>query len=305
MQQANVFLEGLQNMRHLCEVSVIIPTKNRLDDLLITLSAIDNNKVLPQEVIVVDQTETNQAESIKEFLAKKHSRLNVVYYHEPQIPGRLFACDFGAAKSSGAWLLFLDDDVSVAEDFFERLFVIIQPNSGVDAVCAVDVSEKNLPSWRVLLRIIFWRGPFSDPITLVNKFYDKIDRPVKSRHFQGGFMCCKRHLYLEIGLDKNTHGNADVDFSYRASKKYNLVLDPRLRVFHRGGLIPSFNAEQAEFRRTSSRIYFFRKNVVKNIPNYIAFSWLMFGTFTGTLARSVSSRSTEPIRGFIRGLLSA
>jgi glycosyltransferase involved in cell wall biosynthesis len=304
MQQANVFLEGLQNMRHLCEVSVIIPTKNRLDDLLITLSAIDNNKVLPQEVIVVDQTETNQAESIKEFLAKKHSRLNVVYYHEPQIPGRLFACDFGAAKSSGAWLLFLDDDVSVAEDFFERLSVIIQPNSGVDAVCAVDVSQKNLPLWKALLRVVFWRGPFSDPVTLVNKFYDKIDRPVKSRQFQGGYMCCKRHLYLEIGLDMNIPGGGDIDFSYRASKKYNLVLDPKLRVRHRCALVDSYGRDQIEFRRTRSRVYFFRKNCEKNISNYAAFSWLMFGTFMGTLSRSLSSRSTEPIHGFLGGLLS-
>jgi GT2 family glycosyltransferase len=297
--------DSVTTMKTFCPVSVIIPTKNRIQDLLITLDAIAGNTVLPHEVIIVDQTEADQGQTIQDFFDRRHFCNRLVYRHRPDISGRLFACDLGVTESSQSWLFFLDDDVSVAQDFFERLSAIIQPDSGVDAVCAVDMSEENLPLWRVLLRVIFWRGPFSDPMTFVSKFHDKIDRPVKSRLFKGGYMCCKRHVYLEIGFDKNTHGNGDVDFSYRASKKYNLVLDPRLRVFHRGGLIPSFNAEQAEFRRTSSRIYFFRKNVEKNIPNYIAFSWLMFGTFVGTLARSVSRKSIEPLKGFIRGLLGA
>jgi len=285
-----------------CPVSVIIPTKNRFEDLLITLEAICKNKVLPMEVIIVDQTNENQEERLRESLRSKKCELNIKYFHEPTITWHVPACEFGASKSSGDWLLFLDDDITVSDDFFERLTVHTREGSDVDGVCAVDTSRKDCPFWKIVLQALFWRGEFTDERDIISKFHDKIDHLVRTRAFYGGFMACKRQVYLDTRFDERAYGISDVDFSYRASKKYKLFLDPRLKVVHRGGKIPSYDLEQKEFRRVTGKIFFFRHNVEKTLPNYLGFLWLMTGNLIGAVVRSVSNRSLKPLVGFVKGL---
>lgn len=286
------------------KISVIIPTKNRRDDLQLTLKSIFRNTILPLEIIIVDQTCENQEKDIRECIDIINSSVSIKYFHAPLISGLVHARDFGYQRSIGDIVLFLDDDITVFSNFFEQLIYTYQRYPNIDAVCPIDVSEEKVSLLRIMARCVFWIGPFWTNKTYVNKFYKRFNKPVKTNYFSGGFMSCKRYVYESVGFDKNLSGHVfvdDWDFSYRATKIYNFIIDPNLRVIHREGKA-LYDIQEAIRKRVHSRIYFFKKNINKNLLNYVAFYWLMFGTFLGTLVRAMSNKSMKPIKGFLDGL---
>ncbi len=286
-------------------VSVIIPTKNRLKDLLVTIEHICDAQTFPDEIIIIDQTANDQRDELDLLCKEKKCDLNISYYHTPEIRSLIDARNFGFSRSSGDVVLFLDDDITVSRDFFTVLSNTYVENPDLDAVCAVNTLDENLSILRVIARCIFWIGPFWDNRTIANKFYRKFKKPIRSSTFSGGYMSCKRIVFINTGFDTNLTGHVfvdDIDFSYRASKNYTLFIAPRLRVIHRGGFTPLYDIEEADRKRVHSRRYFFNKNIKKTLFNYIAFLWLMFGTFLSSIARSVFNFSFKPIRGFIRGM---
>jgi glycosyltransferase involved in cell wall biosynthesis len=291
-------------------ISVIIPTKNRCGDLLVTLENICKNTSFPDEIIIVDQTTENQESKLRQFIAENYSELNVKYIHKPEIDNLVDAKDHGFKQSGGDIVTFLDDDITVFPDFFESLIGLYKEYPETDAICAVDILEGKKSIWRVLARCMFWIGPFWNNKSLVEKFHSKIKRPVKTTAFSGGYMSCKRYVYKSFRFYRNKNLKTrvfveDLDFSFRAAQRFNLVIAPKLKVIHRGGLNPLYDIEEAEKRRVNARIYFFKKNVEKKVFNYVALVWLIVGTFLGAVARGLSHRSFKPIKGFFKGLSDA
>ena len=93
------------------KLSVIIPTYNRVDSLRRTFSYIKKSSVLPDELIVVDQSESDYARQIEALC-----RENEVVYKHLQHPSSTAARNVGIETSSGDILVFMDDDVDVDQE---------------------------------------------------------------------------------------------------------------------------------------------------------------------------------------------
>jgi glycosyltransferase involved in cell wall biosynthesis len=102
-------------------VSIILSTRNRGPSLQETLRTLGRIKVLPgwrAEVVLVDNASTDDTAKIARNV--KLPSMEVVYVHEPN-PGKSNALNTGLARAKGDILLFTDDDVSVPEDWLDRM----------------------------------------------------------------------------------------------------------------------------------------------------------------------------------------
>ena len=66
-------------------ISIIIPTKNRKEDLLITLRSIIQQSRLPEEIVIVDQSRKDCKEEILELLRVNGSKLDLIYVWDRDI----------------------------------------------------------------------------------------------------------------------------------------------------------------------------------------------------------------------------
>src|SRR6266567_6772508 len=120
-------------------VSVVIPTKNRADDLELTVRTLLCQTVLPQELLIVDQSEGDASRSrISALFRNCAPRLPYLrYIHDPAITGGAVARNKAMDQASGEILLFLDDDVELEENFIEELIVTYASHPGITGVSGV------------------------------------------------------------------------------------------------------------------------------------------------------------------------
>ncbi|HKK47450.1 MAG TPA: glycosyltransferase family 2 protein [Alkalispirochaeta sp.] len=113
-------------------VSVIIPARNEAGRIGDLLNSLQSQTVLPQEIIVVDDESSDTTAQVARAAG---ARVVEVSHRPPRWIGKSWACDRGAAAASGEVFLFLDADVSLAEDGIERLLCAFeQLNHGVVSV---------------------------------------------------------------------------------------------------------------------------------------------------------------------------
>lgn len=116
-------------------------------------------------------------------------------------------------------------------------------------------------------------------------------------------MSFRRQVVEDIGFDEQLagHGFADSkDLTFRVSEKYCLVLDPKVKGYHRGGS-HLYNLRQDHEKRVSGEWYFFRKNIDNTPLNTLFFLWRMFGSLLVALLESIHYGSLDPLRGFLMG----
>lgn len=102
--------------------SIIIPTYNRTEKLIQVLNFLINQSFKNFEVIVVEDVQNNQSQ-ILEF----KNQLNFKYIHINYKKTVSFKRNFGATKAIGKYLIFLDDDDYVSnnwlQDFANELII--------------------------------------------------------------------------------------------------------------------------------------------------------------------------------------
>jgi len=91
-------------------VAIAIATRDRHDELLATLTRLDAGGM---EILVLDQSPTPAT----------HPGARVL--HRPQVPGLPAARNMLMAATAAEWLLFLDDDADITNDFLSELQALI------------------------------------------------------------------------------------------------------------------------------------------------------------------------------------
>lgn len=102
------------------QISVLIPTRNRIDALretLTSLAALDHQPG-DHEIIVIDNGSTDGTAAMVQEAAA--SRSNLRYVHEP-MPGLLSGRHRGAQEAAGDICAYLDDDVLVGREWLTGL----------------------------------------------------------------------------------------------------------------------------------------------------------------------------------------
>jgi GT2 family glycosyltransferase len=204
---------------------VIIPTRDRPQDLLRCLRSVAALDYPDFEVIVVDQSHSDEGQKLAEGL--NDPRIRVI---RTTTTGRARGANIGIKQASGEIVAFTDDDITVPPDWLHRLAHVFtsEPNAGVyfGAVTA----------------------PAHDPEEcFVPVFSPKSYRLVKSRAEQspssmGANMALSRKALAKaggfdplMGVGSDFKSGEDWELAYRVMKAgFLLVEDPEVALTHYG-----------------------------------------------------------------------
>lgn len=114
-------------------LSIIICTYNREKYLGETLNRLANNRFEGEwELLLIDNNSTDSTASICKTFATQLSDVPFRYFVEKQ-QGLSYARNRGIQEAKGDWLVFLDDDAFVSENYLEHLSQYIQQLPEMDA----------------------------------------------------------------------------------------------------------------------------------------------------------------------------
>lgn len=183
--------------------SVIIPALNEEDYLPKLLSDLEKQKYKNFEIIVVDGGSTDKTVTIAEKFKKK-------------LPLRLFISpkrnvsyqrNFGAKKSLGKFLVFLDADARINSSFLKKIFSVVNKKEALLIIPKIIPNEvnKRTSEMKVLFEIV--------------NFLIEISQLINKPFSSGGSIIIEKNLFdLLEGFDESLYLAEDHNLIQRAKK---------------------------------------------------------------------------------------
>ncbi len=287
---------------------LIICTKNRAADLQVCLESIQQQDVLPKRIIIVDASETQET---NELSIKYQSMLSILYLKS--IPNLARQRNFGVKHLlvDTEIVHFIDDDVILEKLYFAAIEKLFQ-NNDVEIIGGVGgVIISNNPKKISIWRKMFFLDSSKRAVILPSFRPSSISDPKTdiTAECLGGFsMSYRKIIFNTFEFDNNLQGYSlgeDIDFSYRVSRRYSLVITPNAKLIH----------TQSETERQSSkdwyrseavhRYYYVRKNL-HGIKFLCAFWWSIIGSILIHSSRSIifmSRSNLDNTMGVLLGVL--
>lgn len=211
---------------------------------------------IPIEILVIIQ-KTKQKKNIQ----LNHPVLTSFYYIDKV--GLSAARNFAIEKSKGAYLVFIDDDATVQEDFVEVLFEEIKSHDKVNAFCGRLIDPvKNVP----------FSPLFSNTTP---KYLDRVD----FQTFMGSAHVLKKEIFEKIGCYDECFGvgakyfgseESDMFFRLKMANEQVLYL-PTLVFFHLFPVVPPSYVYKYAFAVGAV----LAKSCIKDKINFITYSYLV------------------------------
>ncbi len=249
-------------MKELLDLSVIIPTRNRLQLLRQTIASICSGKGVPGQLVIVDQSDRQLQDKDLMDLVPEGTQMLIIHMERPSLTA---ARNTGISRSQYETVLFLDDDVLLGDKTLTALCLIFE-DSKVALAAAPDAEYKFIAKrYPDLLGIVcFRKKPFKRygyvcKGAVLGRYPDDLEESVPTEWAMGYFFAVRRELFFKYGLkfDENlsSYGYAeDLDFSYSFIKKaiqegYSAILAPELYVRHLG------SSERRIFSKKATNMY--------------------------------------------------
>lgn len=261
-------------MRPSVPISIIIPTYNRRDSLINTVNSYLNGKVVPSEIIIVDQTVP--ALSLDDIITSHQTDMLLLHSDTPSLTR---ARNIGIKYSKNDIILFSDDDVLVDSNTLSRLYDTMSKDN--IALCAgVSSSDQSFQKTNSSHKIIgtlagmqcFWKsGGYVVRHTMRGRYNINIKKNTYNTDWaMGYFFCVKKHLLNKwsICFDENLIGYAyaeDLDFSMRycnraKKENYDCIVSKQIYVKHLATQEWRTPSMKAMYFLVANRIYLLHKN---------------------------------------------
>lgn len=181
--------------KHL-QFSVIIPTHNRNDLLLIAIKSALNQGDKPLQIIIIDDVPSENTEKLVKNIVHD-SDTEILYFKNLEKKGALRSRNIGARYAKGNYLAFLDDDDYWNENYLKRVAEVITKNN-MDIAVAKVVKFNNKGQFK--------EGKIPPDIFNIKDYY--LENP--------GILCSNfvvaRDKFLQVdGYDEYVLGSADKD----------------------------------------------------------------------------------------------
>lgn len=287
------------------DISVIIPTYNRADDLKRTLESFKNDIKHLNEVLIIDQSTNKDTENVVKSLKIR----NIKYIHS-STPSLTKARNIGISKCSkkSKFICFLDDDVDLGANYFDEILTVFLQNP--DAVAA---GAKSLPenvkrsSIENFMRRIFCLENYNKNKMTVssvfgNNYAFPLEKTINSEWIPGVNMCYKRKAIKGWKFDENFAGYAlaeDFDFTYRLFKKHpkGLFISPFAQIKHRASSVERYPDKKIAYMNQINHFYLNFKNFNSTLKEKIVFLWVIFGISIMRILRFlIGMRRTDALK---------
>lgn len=287
--------------------SFIICTLNRPADLAKAIESLFRQTILPYELIVVDASDNDQTEELINQM-KDSSPFRIEYLHTR--PGLTYQRNRGTEKAVGDIIHFIDDDVVLNPDYLKELDAIFSNprNTRVAGAGGTIVNTPRLPRYVVFLKKAFmlnhnYGTGRLQPSGYVAFGYNSNFRKPRRVNILCGCCAYKRGTLQKYRFDENLPGYAlqeDMDFSYRVSRKHELLFVPSAKLFH--NVSPVTRTERATYfyYYLYNHFYLSFKNLPRTLDHIAAFWYSHFAATLGSIGIAALKRSAQPILGALR-----
>lgn len=287
--------------------SAIIPTLNRPNDLIKSVTSVLKQKVLPYELIIVDQSKNDKSYNLVTKLYEKVKRKPILNYcHDLKISGLLEAKQKGVQLSNGDVVCFLEDDIVLHPNYFANSARTFRENSQILGCCGITSNLNTKYMYEILFKL-FHRGIFYDPRVDALKYKDCRGRGVliSSKYLSGGISCYRKEIFDNISFDmvNDFFMLEDIEFSTRAADFFgsnHFFINTSMCLVH--NMSPTNRTRLAERwqRKLREYITFYKKNSKKpfSLINLIV---LLIGLFGESIISSILINNIGPIKGTIVG----
>lgn len=249
------------------DISVIIATYNRPDDLEIALNSFKKKLKELKEVIIIDQsTDTRSLNVVKKFKSNK-----IKYFHSKK-PSLTLARNYGinVLSKDSKIALFLDDDITLKKDYFEKLIEVFNSYKNVLGVGGHYFplkKENSLVNYaRRLLLIENRMKNYAGVNSVYGAGYPTtLDKIMKSGWIPGFNMAFKKEILEKEKFDENffKYGlGEDFEFTTRLKKKYsgNFYITPYAKLIHRVSEVERMPKPKLAYMNHINHFYIQAKN---------------------------------------------
>jgi len=288
-------------------VSAILPTKNRPALLTETVRGLLAQSVAPDEIIVVDQSVTEDGRRrVRELVAAipVPRRLALVYVWDPAISGAAAARNVGLDLARSEIVLFVDDDVVPAGDVIARLLRHYARRPDLSGIAPV-ITNYAPPGRLLRLAIaVFCRGPFRDERQPVYWHWrEHAGALVPVRMFTGAMMSFRRSALRGVRFDARYRGPSvgeDIDLCWSlGARGGRLAIATDARIVHNKAPRPAARPEAAQI---TSWAFLYDKHVRKTPATRAAFAWYVAGHLLAAAVVAARERTWAPVASAMAGV---
>lgn len=229
-------------------VSIVIPTYYRAKDLSALLDSILKQIVKPLEVIIVDDTPSDDIRAVyevKKELFRKNG-IEILYIRNPRKRSSAIARNIGVSVARGEIILFLDSDTIIAPDYIENILQVFQRFSnalGVQGHILIKDVPKTIVDRIRFIVINNIKKMFKLPHLSVNscnlfEYPLFLTNVINCQWLSGSNMAFRREVFDEFKFDENLLKYAymeDLLFTYSLYRKYpqSLYITPYAKIIHK------------------------------------------------------------------------
>lgn len=271
------------------KTTIIIPTYNRPLELKNCIRSILEQTMKPDELFIVDDG------NLTEFPFKKELEAADIkcFYLKKDCPGLTASRNYGVQMATGDIIFFFDDDVILDSDYIEEILKIYigDKTNKIGGVGGIQKNRNILNIKDYLLwvpEIFFIVNGFSEGRVLPSGFcIDYGTTPFRIRantevaFLAGCAMSFRKRIFQEFSFNSERYLGyglgEDKDFSYRVSRKYRLIINPKAMLLHLES--SKMRGDKYTFgRKYMIERFIFFKNFVKKTPSsWIFFYYAVFG----------------------------
>jgi glycosyltransferase involved in cell wall biosynthesis len=272
------------------DVSIVIPTKNRMNNLEELLNSILGQTVLPKEVIIVDDSDDDKTQDLVEQMRRDFLNKNIeIKYIRGGGQGLAQARNIGAAHSTGEIYCGFDDDVIIDKDYIKEILNIYEEHPNALGVQGY-VTSRRVKSASEYVVNKLCSGYYAErnkckvlPLGMI--YPHPLTGVIECEWLSGTNSSYRRNILRSFKWDENLKRYSlweDVDISYRIHKCYpgSLYITPYAKIIHKHSLIGRMKSKDLVYMEVLYSAYFFLKNIKKTLSNIIIFIW---GIFFGSL----------------------
>ena len=293
-------------MNGMSNISVIICTKDRIDELNRIFRSLDRQTKLPDELIIVDASLDDKTAKLVQNRSY-FSKYSIKYIKSP--PGLTTQRNIGIKASSGKYIQFFDDDVVLDDNYILVVYKTFQKFKGqkIGGITGRIVNNHDKRSaFDILIKKLFFLTEYGKGRLKLSGFpAHRNDAKLSFVNVLSG--CCmafNRKVFTDYLFDEKLSGYSymeDVDLSYRVSKGYNLIYQPAAKLKHLSETYKISDTRSLRKMMVQNHLYLFKKNLPKNIAYIFAFALSILGL---VLYNALFLKDYKACKGIFEGLIS-
>lgn len=286
--------------------SFVIPTKNRPIELATVFDAILAQSRLPEQVIIIDQSSTNNIIKDKLTSLAEKANIRLDYIHDESIKGLVQAKAASLQYNQCDYISFFDDDIVHQPNYLaavENALIAHPEMIGVNGVIL------NTPNEGLLKRLIFRLTHFGlykdNRQSVIRSLTPKTVLPQAVDALSGGLSTWRKEVFEKVSFDtKNKfHAYEDKEFSIRIERAFpkQMFIVPQAKLYH----YHAAGNRQSLLRRTQNDVVEVWKLFKKNGNyNWLGFDLivLLMGLLINALVLSLKHLNINFLVNYLRGI---